>query len=112
MIKELEKGVSKVGDIARGHGSKSICKYGIKTVDDLIWIIKNKRRSVMPIKTVFYKGKKLCNLNNKNDAKNLNKLSSLDGNLPVRVKFKRARRWVGDYWYYNTRMQFIVAYID
>ena len=112
MIKELEKGVSKVGDIARGYCDKSIGKCGIKTVNDLIWFKKNINYPDMPIKTVFYKGKKLCNLNNKNDTKNLNKLSSLDGNLPVRVKFKRARRWVGDYWYYNTRMQFMTAYID
>lgn len=111
MIKELEKGVSNIKSDVNVCYGKSI-KYGIKTVNDLIWVVKNIKRPDLPIKTVFYKGKKLCNLNNKNYTKNLNKLSSLDGNLPVRIKSKRARRWVGDYWYYNTRMQFMVAYID
>lgn len=64
------------------------------------------------VKTVFYKGRKLFNLNSSNKDKAINKLKSIGGNKQVRLKYKKAKRWVGDYGYFNNRLYYATAYID
>lgn len=81
-------------------------------VGDLLLYLKEHKPCIVPIKTVFYKGKKLCNLNNGSFDKNINKLSDLPKTTKVRFKYKKSRRTVGDYQYFNNRMRYLVAYID
>ena len=87
----------------------------LNTVKDLIQMIKERDVNVYAdkvIKTVFFNGKKLFNLNSLKREKAINKLKSVGIDRKVRINYQKSRRWVGDYAYYNNRLFYMTIYID
>ena len=87
----------------------------INNISDLIKSIENEDINYCGnnvIKTVFYKGRKLFNLNSSNKNKAINKLKAINGSKTVSLKYKKSKRWVGDYDYYNNRLFYATVYID